>query len=326
MKNKVLIIAAFFAAQILKAQTDASSFNVLKFSTSARAVALGGENISVIEDTPTAGWSNPALYSGVSDNSMGLSFMTYAGGGKFLGAQYVKAFGERHTAAFQAQYLGFGSMDETDASGNIIGKFSAKDIVIGGGYSYLFSDRWAGGAALHMAYSKYAEYSSVALAVDLGVNYYDEEKDFSVSATLRNFGHQVKAFDDQTQRVPYDLQIGFSKGIAHAPVRVSLTMTDLTRWKSSNYFSEDGKKLKFGQLLFNHFVVGLDILPTDWLYISAGYNARRAYEMKVAGKGHGAGLSFGAGIDIKNIKAGISYARYHVAASSLMFNVAYALN
>ncbi len=68
MKNKVLIIAAFFAAQISNAQTDASPFNVLKFSTSARAVALGGENISVIEDTQTARWSNTAHNKGLSTN------------------------------------------------------------------------------------------------------------------------------------------------------------------------------------------------------------------------------------------------------------------
>ncbi len=326
MKKYFLIIAALFAVFTTKAQESASSFNVLKFTTSAHIVALGGENISLIEDTPTAGATNPALYSGVSDHSMGLSFMTYAGDGKYLGAQYIKTFGERHTAAFKAQYLGFGSMDETDVNGNIIGSFSAKDIVVGGAYSYLFSNRWAGGVALNAAYSKYAEYSAVALAIDLGINYYNEEKDFSVSAALRNFGHQVKTFDDLSQKVPYDLQLGFSKGIAHAPVRVSITMVDLTRWKSSYYFNEDGKGgLKFGQKLINHFVVGVDILPTDYLYISAGYNARRAYELKAAGKGHGAGLSFGAGIDIKGIKAGVSYARYHVANSSLMFNVGYSL-
>ncbi len=320
------LMATFFGLLLVfaaHAQKSGSSFDMMKFSASSHIVALGGENISLIEDNPYAGWNNPSLYSGVSDNSAGLSFMTYAAEGKYLGAQYVKAFGERHTAALHAQYLGFGSMDETDASGNVIGTFSAKDIIIGGAYSYLFSERWAGGVAGHMVYSKYADFSAIALAVDLGVNYYNEDKDFSLSMTLRNFGHQVKTFDDQTQRVPYDLQLGFTKGMAHAPIRFSLTMVDLTRWKSSHYFSEDGEKLKFSQLLLNHFVAGVDFTIKEQFYIAAGYNARRAYELKAAGKGRGAGLSIGAGLDVKKIKAGVSYARYHSAFGSLMFNVGY---
>ena len=36
-----------------------------------------------------------------------------------------------------------------------------------------------------------------------------------------------------------------------------------------------------------------------------------------------AGLSFGAGIDLKGFKFGLSYARYHLAASSIMGSLAY---
>lgn len=105
------------------AQESSSAYTVLKLPVSAHASALGGENISAIEDTPWVGWSNPALYSSVSDRSLGLSFMTYASGSSWMGAQFVKGFGERHTAAFSAQYLGYGSMDETDANGQVIGLF-----------------------------------------------------------------------------------------------------------------------------------------------------------------------------------------------------------
>ena len=85
------------------AQESSSAYTVLKLPVSAHASALGGENISAIEDAPWVGWSNPALYSSVSDRSLGLSFMTYASGSSWMGAQFVKGFGERHTAAFFAQ-------------------------------------------------------------------------------------------------------------------------------------------------------------------------------------------------------------------------------
>lgn len=313
------------------AQEYASAFNTLRLPASSHAAALGGQNVTLIEDEPTAGWYNPALYANVSDFSAGLDFMTYAAGSTWMGAHFVKAFGERHTMAVGAQYMNYGKMDETDEAGNTLGQFSAKDIVIGAGYSYLLSDRWTGGANLKMLVSNLADYTALAAAIDVGVNYYDDENDLSVSASLQNIGTQLKAYHDgQRTHLPFTLALGFSKGMAHLPVRFHVTMTDVTRWKSSYYVLPENKdkdksdKVGFGKKALNHFVLGLDILPTDYLYLSVGYNFRRAYELKASGSSHLAGLSAGAGVNVKHFKFGVSYAKYHQASNSIMANVGYA--
>ena len=313
------------------AQEYASAFNTLRLPASSHAAALGGQNVTLIEDEPTAGWYNPALYANVSDLSAGLDFMTYAAGSTWMGAHFVKAFGERHTMAVGVQYMNYGKMDETDEAGNTLGQFSAKDIVIGAGYSYLLSDRWTGGANLKMMVSNLADYTALAAAVDVGVNYYDDENDLSVSASLQNIGTQLKAYHDgQRTHLPFTLALGFSKGMAHLPVRFHVTMTDVTRWKSSYYVLPENKdkdksdKVGFGKKALNHFVLGLDILPTDYLYLSVGYNFRRAYELKASGSSHLAGLSAGAGVNVKHFKFGASYAKYHQASNSIMANVGYA--
>lgn len=313
------------------AQEYASAFNTLRLPASSHAAALGGQNVTLIEDEPTAGWYNPALYANVSDLSAGLDFMTYAAGSTWMGAHFVKAFGERHTMAVGAQYMNYGKMDETDEAGNTLGQFSAKDIVIGAGYSYLLSDRWTGGANLKMMVSNLADYTALAAAIDVGVNYYDDENDLSVSASLQNIGTQLKAYHDgQRTHLPFTLALGFSKGMAHLPVRFHVTMTDVTRWKSSYYVLPENKdkdksdKVGFGKIALNHFVLGLDILPTDYLYLSVGYNFRRAYELKASGSSHLAGLSAGAGVNVKHFKFGVSYAKYHQASNSIMANVGYA--
>lgn len=313
------------------AQEYASAFNTLRLPASSHAAALGGQNVTLIEDEPTAGWYNPALYANVSDLSAGLNFMTYAAGSTWMGAHFVKAFGERHTMAVGAQYMNYGKMDETDEAGNTLGQFSAKDIVIGAGYSYLLSDRWTGGANLKMMVSNLADYTALAAAVDVGVNYYDDENDLSVSASLQNIGTQLKAYHDgQRTHLPFTLALGFSKGMAHLPVRFHVTMTDVTRWKSSYYVLPENKdkdksdKVGFGKKALNHFVLGLDILPTDYLYLSVGYNFRRAYELKASGSSHLAGLSAGAGVNVKHFKFGVSYAKYHQASNSIVANVGYA--
>ena len=323
MKRILIVLVSLLSSLPSWAQEGSFSQTVLRLPTSSHVAALGGENISLTEDTPWAGMSNPALLSGVSNLSLGLNFMTYAGGSTYAGAEFVKAFGERHTGSAFAQMLSYGEMSETDASGHELGSFSPKDIVFGVGYSYLLSDRWAGGANLKGIYSKYADFSAFALAVDLGINYLDEENDLSISATMMNIGAPLKTFDDRTERLPYNLQVGFSKGMAHLPVRFSVTLTDLTRWRTKDYFHPADEKLSFGKKALNHFVVGLDVEPTDYLYVGVGYNFRRAYELKAAGSSHWAGITAGAGLRLSRFKLGLSYAKYHLSCSSLMCNAGY---
>ena len=45
--------------------------------------------------------------------------------------------------------------------------------------------------------------------------------------------------------------------------------------------------------------------------------------MNAAGSSHAAGLSFGAGANLKKLKIGIAYAKYHIGAPTLSFNLAY---
>lgn len=315
-------------ALTLQAQESTSSFNALRLPASSHVSALGGQNVTLIEDNPAAGWNNPALYANVSDRSLGLDFMTYFSSSTWMGAQFVKALGERHTVAAHAHYLNYGSMDETDASGSTIGRFSAKDITIGGGYSYLMSDRWSGGANLKFLFSNLADYSAIAMAVDLGLNYYDDESDLSLALTLQNLGTQLKAYDESVHtHLPFAINLGLTKGLNHLPARIHLTLVDLNRWKTSYYALPDAeaKAPGFTRKALNHLVVGLDILPTDQVYLSLGYNFRRAYELKASGKSHLAGISAGAGLNLSRLQFGFSYAKYHMAGNSLMFTAGYKL-
>ena len=51
-----------------------------------------------------------------------------------------------------------------------------------------------------------------------------------MSAVAKNLGGQVKAYDDNFGKMPFDLQIGVSKTFAALPVRVSATLVDLTHY------------------------------------------------------------------------------------------------
>ncbi len=326
MKKVLFLCIAFAFSFALMAQESQSAYTMLRLPASTHVAALGGENISVIDDVPSLGYSNPALYSLAPNRSVGFSFMTYPAGGKLLGFQAARAFGERHTLGVGAQMLSYGSVDETDTQGNAMGSFTPSDVVVSLGYAYLLSDYVAGGANFKLISSKYGQYNSVALAVDLGLNYYDPDNDLSVSAVLSNVGTQVKSFyEGQKDKVPLNLQLGFTKGLNNLPVRLSFTLTDLTRWKNNYYYTADGNELSFTRKALNHLVVGMDIIPVDICYLSLGYNFRRAYELKQAGSSHFAGFSCGAGLNLDRVKIGLSYAQYSLGTSSVMANLAFRL-
>ncbi len=62
-----------------------------------------------------------------------------------------------------------------------MGEFSAKDIAVAGYFSYMLGEKFAGGIAAKFITSYIGDYNSIAMGVDLGINYYDPEQEWSVS-------------------------------------------------------------------------------------------------------------------------------------------------
>ena len=324
-RNLLLFLLPFLAISSIKAQETSSVFNFLKIPVSAHTAALGGDNVSLKLDDPTLIFNNPATAAQINDMSINLNYMTYLADSKVGSASFVKVFSVRHTIGITGQLFNYGKMDETDADGNKLGSFSPNDMAISALYSYTMGNGLVGGATLRFISSTYGDYSSSAIGVDLGLHYFKEEKNFSAGLVLKNIGRQLSSFhEDRTEHLPFDLQIGFTQRMKEAPFRFSLTLKDLTRWSDHYYFNPEGKS-SFGRKLTNHIVFGVDFLPTDNIYIAAGYNFRRATELKAAGSAHGAGLSVGAGLQTHHFKVGLSWAKYHVDVSSLLVNVSYSL-
>lgn len=301
-------------AATTKAQDSRTGYNFLRLPVSAHAAALGGDNISIIEDDESMIFNNPALLSSVSDKTINLNYMNYMSGVNTASASFNRIIKERASVAASAQFIDYGKMKETDENNIQTGEFSAKDISIAGYFSYMLTDRLAGGITAKFITSYIGDYNSIAMGVDLGLNYYDPEKEWSVSLVAKNLGGQMKAYDDQYDRMPIDIQLGASKRFAHMPFRISATLVDL------NHLD-----YKF----INHLVAGVDIIISPTIWVGAGYNFRRANEMKITEtdgeSSHGAGLSFGAGINLERFKLNLAYGKYHVSSSSILINLAYSL-
>ena len=323
MRKKILLILLVLPMLVI-AQDGKTIFNFLRLPYSSHVAALGGSNISLPDDDITLALHNPALLINVSDNSLNLNYMTYMSDSKVAGVAFGKIFGTRSSGAISARYIDYGSFDGYTEDNIYTGSFTAKDIEMSVIYSYLLSDRWSGGVTGKFIYSKYESYTSMALGVDLGINYYNEEEEFSASLTVRNLGGQIQAFEDKHESMPADVQLGFTKRFSHAPIRVSLTLVNLHKWNKEDFYNPDGKEDGFGKILLKHAVLGADFLLGENFHASLGYNYRIAKELSAEGTKWD-GLTAGAGITLKKIKLGVSYSKLHVSSSSFLFNASYTL-
>ena len=312
MKKCVFTLFLGLFSTILQAQDSQTEYNFLRLPISAHAAALGGDNITIIEDDPSLMFSNPALAASVSDMTVGLSYMNYMKGANYMGASFTKALSDKATLAGGIQYMNYGKIKEVDENNVQLGEFNASEIAVEAIFSYELAKNLVGGITGKFITSYIGSYNSIAVGVDLGLNWYDPEREWSLSAVAKNLGGQVKAYDDNFGKMPFDLQLGVSKTFAALPVRVSATLVDLTH---------------FNYRFINHLNLGAEVLLSESLWIGGGYNFRRANDMKIGvgddESSHGAGFSFGGGINLERFKLNLSYGKYHAASSSIMVNLAY---
>ena len=314
MKRLMLSVLFSALAMMIHAQDSQTVFNFLRLPVSAHAAALGGDNITLSDDDASLVFHNPALLYNVSDRTLGLNMMTYMQGSITGSASYSQTIGERGTWGVQGRFISYGEMKETTYDNQQTGTFGARDIALGGTFAYGLTDLISGGVTAKMVASYIGQYNSLAAAVDLGLNYYDPDSEWSISAVARNLGGQLKAYDDDFERMPLDLQLGVSKRLAGSPLRFSATLVRLNDWQ-------------YG--IGKHFVLGADLLLSEQFYVAAGYNPLRASEMKITAgdeeSSHGAALSLGAGMMLERLQLHIAYGKYHVSSTSLMINFSYAL-
>ncbi|MDR0733230.1 MAG: type IX secretion system protein PorQ [Dysgonamonadaceae bacterium] len=316
----ILILTLFPAS----AQDGNSAFTYLLLPGSARASALGGTNVSIIENDLPLIWQNPGFLGQEMDNTLNVNFLSYVGDVKLGSATFAKALGERSAWGVGVNFSNYGKMLQTTENGEILGDLNASDICANAFFSRDLSETLRGGVAVKFLYSNYLHNTAIGLGVDLGISYYNREKDLSIGFAGKNWGRQVKAYEDELLNLPWDIQLGFSQKLGHAPFRYSVTVVSLTQWKFYDWQQE--KKDSFVKTLFKHFVFGVEFLPSENFWIAAGYNVKRGADMSLNEGGNKWGaFSVGAGLKVKSFNVGCSVAKYHPAATSFMLSVSTSL-
>ena len=304
---------SFFSTLSMAQNDSQTSYNFLRLPLSAHAAALGGDNITMTDDDVMMMFHNPALITGTSVGTLGLQYLNYMSGCNNVSAAYNMLVKEKWNIGIGIDYMGYGSIRHTDADNNDMGTYNASEMAFYGTLGYELASNLGGGISLKYVYGNISSYNSMAVAVDLGLNYYLPESEWSFGIAVKNLGGQIMAYDEKFEALPLDVQAGVSKRLIGSPVRLSATLSDLNHL--------DYKFL-------NHLCLAAEFIISDEIYVGGGYNFRRADEMKVQEgteglSARGAGLSFGGGINLEKNKIDLAYSKLHVSNASLIANLRY---
>lgn len=327
MRKFLNIISLLIISSLLKAQTGGTTvYNFLNLPVSARVAAMGNKLYSVYDTKdPSLMIMNPALLHPDMHQGIAFNCVDYFADATFGHINYIHHFKKAGTFNFAFEFLSYGKFDGFDEYGNETGNFSAGDFAIITGYGKeLIDSTLSMGMNLKWIFSSYESYFSTGIAADVSFAYYSSKNNLCLTLLATNIGAQIVSYTDLREKLPFDLQLGFSQRLKHAPIRYSLTLHHLYTWNMdytdpTNPFNEidvvSGQikpKTNFQQFtnnLFRHFIVGVEILPSKYFSLQFAYNHNTRQEMKAIERKGFVGFSYGLSLHIYNIN--VQYARVH---------------
>lgn len=311
------------------------TYDFLNLTNSARMAALGGNQIAINDSADlNVSYNNPSLLKPDMRNQLSLNYVGYFAGINYGYASY--SFGTPLPGNFAVgiHYINYGKFTEASESGEKTGStFGAAEYALNLIWSNSY-DQFAYGINLKPILSTMENYQSYGIAADLGITYFSKNHGTTLAVVARNVGTQLKTYYDgaENESIPFDLQVGLSQKLQHAPIRLAATLQHLQKWNlakpaednsgTTTTYTEDSFTKKF----MRHMVLGVELLPSPNFTIRAGYNYQLRQEMKLDEKMSTVGFSWGFGFRIKRFQINYGSARYHLAGSSNLISVAINLN
>ncbi|TAL57854.1 MAG: type IX secretion system protein PorQ [Bacteroidetes bacterium] len=311
-----------------------NTYEFLNLVNPARVVALGGTLISVKDNDLNLSIQNPSLLDSTVHNSLSMSYVDYFTDIQYGYAVYSRTFKKIGSFSAGMQFMDYGSFTSAGVTGEITGQFTAAEYALNLSYARPIDSLFSIGGTVKTIYSALEEYSSIGNAIDFGATYNNKKHLVSAALVIKNFGRQWKTYYFVREPLPFEVQIGVSKKISHAPFRINFTATHLEKWDITysdpsiadsdpitGEVIEDSKLSKFSDKLARHIVFGGEILLSKNFHLRVGYNFQRRKELKLETRSGIAGFSFGFGLRINRFHLSYGYARYHLAGGPNHFTI-----
>lgn len=336
MKKQFILLFSIFVFLLsthgLRAQIGGDGvYEFLNLPNSARIASLGGNYLAIYDDDITLSLANPSLITEEMHNNLGFSFVDYYTDVNYGYAQYGRSFEKIGTFVASMQFINYGEFDRADANGQLNGTFTAGEYALNIGWARKLHPHWSIGANLKGIYSSFEAYNSWGLAVDVAGSFFIEEKDFTMSLIARNMGLQLTSYyTGQTHPLPFSLDFGLSKGLAHLPLRFTFMYHNLEKWdltyedplvvaeNTDPITGEEEKQSGFGDFadkFMRHIIIGAELNITNFLSLRGAYNYGRRQDNGVSTKMSTVGFSWGIGLRVSKFHFSYARSKYAIVGS-----------
>ena len=273
------------------------TYNFLRSDVSARAAALNGSFVSM-KDDPNVLFYNPAAIGTLTSPQVSVSYVNHlmdVNAGTLSYGQYINGIGNVGAGII---YMNYGSFNRTDELLNVLGTFNAADVALVAGIAAHYDDDILVGVNAKYIYSSIAEYSSTALAIDLGFLYDIPSQNLSIGGSILNIGKQLKTYAGLHEPLPFDVKFGITKRPEHLPVFLNIDFHRL---------NEGGNKF-FDR--FSNFTIGAEFLMSKSLRLRIGYDNQQRKELKTGTTAGLSGFSLGFGLVLSEYQIDYAYNSY----------------
>jgi len=275
----LIVLTGFIDAQSL------ATYNFLKLDVDARSSSMAGSFVSMENDANMI-FYNPGGLATLTDKKASIGFFKYLldiNAGNIAYSQKYKDIGYFGVGV---RYINYGSFDKysDESTPEYLGTFGANEIAISLGYANKYKERFNYGANIKFIQSKLDEYSSSAIAVDLGGLIQIPEYRMSIGASLLNAGTQLSSYMGTREQLPMDLRFGITKRLEHLPLTFNIGLCRLTD-DYDKFFER-----------FKNLIIGGEFNINEYVDLRIGYNNQQRQDLKTGTSLGLAGFSAGLGI------------------------------
>jgi hypothetical protein len=334
MRILLITFCLCFSIQSYAQIGGAHTYSFLNLISSARVASLGGDVIAINDNDLNLTFHNPALLNSEMNHDMVLNYTNYFTDINYGYAAYATTIKDKGMFSGGIQYINYGKFIAADEKGIINGEFKAAEYAINLMYSRPIDSSFQVGVNVKPVISTLEKYTSLGVAADFGVLYRNSDNLFNAALVIKNLGTQLKGYASEKEKLPFNIQLGISQKLRHAPLRFSVTFDHLEKpdltyeipksESVSDPFFEEAEESKIDQIadqVMRHVILGVEFSPLENLYIRAGYNYRRRKEMLIESKTSTIGFSWGFGVKISKFHISYGRATYHLAGATDHFSI-----
>lgn len=269
------------------------TWQVLNLPVNAKQAAVSGST-GIYSKESDAFTGNPSFIENTKPNDLILSYSSYLAGIKTGSSLFAADLPYLGRTGFSLLYTNYGTFTKTDGLANILGDFTANDLVIGATFAYALTDSIPVGATVKWVSSTIDSYSSYGFSVDIGSRYYLNETGWLFTAVLKNAGKQVKSYRI-SEPLPTLFNVGVFKTLKYIPLSFGVEAEGL------NKFAEQKGSV------IDYLVVSAMMKTNQSLTLFASSNLGQRNKLKSKGGIDLSGINFGGNLILKSFSVTYAY-------------------